>query len=429
MIKILATSDWHLGEYFHSSDRLQEQLHFLNWLKKEAATLQPDALLVAGDLFDNSNPSAAAQEAYYSFLSEITELCPDMTIVVIAGNHDSATRLTAPAALLKKHHIEVRGRVDRHWVPSDHKPGEGQWIFNTENLIIPIYTKTKEERAWIAALPYVRNSELGYDNSYPQSMRKLITQLMADANTRRKANEAVVMMAHFYATGAEIAKDSSENIIVGGLEQINVADMDICPTCLICGHIHKRQSIWNTSWAHYTGSPLSMSFAEKNNKHGIDLITIENGEMKGKPHFIEYTPQRQLIEIPEEGALPLEEVIKQIKLLPRKEKESPETMSYVAVKLYRKDIDLTSRKQIGDELGKRHAVFSKLQCIETAEEMQITGGQKQVETSLDDIYRRDPLDAITIGFFRENKMAMSDRQIQLVQTAIDEAKYMTETED
>ena len=87
MIKILATSDWHLGEYFHSSDRLKEQQHFLSWLKQKAATLQPDALLVAGDVFDNSNPSAAAQETYYNFLSEITEACPDMTIVVIAGNH------------------------------------------------------------------------------------------------------------------------------------------------------------------------------------------------------------------------------------------------------------------------------------------------------------------------------------------------------
>lgn len=429
MIKILATSDWHLGEYFHSSDRLKEQQHFLSWLKQEAATLQPDALLVAGDVFDNSNPSAAAQETYYNFLSEITEACPDMTIVVIAGNHDSATRLTAPAALLKKHHIEVRGRVDRQWIPSDNKPGEGQWIFNTENLIIPIYTKTKDERTWIAALPYVRNSELGYDNSYPQSMRKLITQLMTDANNRREANEAVIMMAHFYATGAEIANNSSENIIVGGLEQINVADMDTRPTCLICGHIHKRQAIWNTSWARYTGSPLSMSFAEKNNKHGIDLITIESGKMIDSPHFIEYTPQRRLIEIPEEGALPLEQVIRQIGQLPRKQQDSPETMSYVAVKLCREDIDLTSRKQISDELSKRHAIFSKLQCIEKMEVSQTADENKPTESSLDDIYQRNPLDAIIIGFIRENQIAISERQIQLAQTAINEAQNMNEEEE
>lgn len=429
MIKILATSDWHLGEYFHSSDRLKEQQHFLNWLKQQAATLQPDALLVAGDVFDNSNPSATAQETYYNFLSEITETCPDMTIVVIAGNHDSATRLTAPAALLKKHHIEVRGRVERTWMASADKPAEGCWVFNTDSLIIPVLSHSTGERAWIAALPYVRNSELGYDSSYPQNMRKLITQLMTSAHAKRKANEAVVMMAHFYATGADIAHNSSENIIVGGLEQVNVADMDLRPTCLICGHIHKRQPIWNTSWARYTGSPLSMSFAEKSNKHGVDLLTIENGEMTDSPQFIEYLPQRKLIEIPEQGTLPLEDVIREIEKLPRKDCDTPETMSYVAVKLKRQDIDLSSRKQIGEKLAKRHALFAKLQCIETIDIPLEAGTEKPAETSLEDIYQRNPLDAIIIGFIRENQTAINERQIQLAQTAIDEAKKMNEEEE
>ena len=99
---------------------------------------------------------------------------------------------------------------------------------------------------------------------------------MTDANNRREANRSCYYDGAFLRHCAKIANNSSENIIVGGLEQINVADMDTRPTCLICGHIHKRQAIWNTSWARYTGSPLSMSFAEKNNKHGIDLITIES---------------------------------------------------------------------------------------------------------------------------------------------------------
>ena len=68
-MKIISTSDWHLGNLFHGNDRLPEHRHFLNWLLDQITTRQPDALLVAGDIFDNGNPSAAAQHAYYEFLA------------------------------------------------------------------------------------------------------------------------------------------------------------------------------------------------------------------------------------------------------------------------------------------------------------------------------------------------------------------------
>ena len=76
-MKIIATSDWHLGNLFHGNDRLPEHKHFLKWLLEQIAEQNPDALLIAGDIFDNGNPSAAAQTVYYEFLADATQLCPN----------------------------------------------------------------------------------------------------------------------------------------------------------------------------------------------------------------------------------------------------------------------------------------------------------------------------------------------------------------
>lgn len=80
-MKIISTSDWHIGNLFHGNDRLPEHKHFLKWLLTQIEEQRPDALLVAGDVFDNSNPSAAAQSAYYEFLADATQACPHMQII------------------------------------------------------------------------------------------------------------------------------------------------------------------------------------------------------------------------------------------------------------------------------------------------------------------------------------------------------------
>ena len=90
---------------FHGNDRLPEHRHFLQWLQNQIETEKPDALLVAGDVFDNGNPSAASQSAYYEFLADVTQHCPHIQIVITAGNHDSASRLEAPRPLLSRYKV------------------------------------------------------------------------------------------------------------------------------------------------------------------------------------------------------------------------------------------------------------------------------------------------------------------------------------
>ena len=152
-MKLLTTSDWHLGNLFHGIDRLREHEHFLTWLLGQIEEQQPDALLIAGDVFDNGNPSAAAQSAYYEFLADATQQCPQMQVIITAGNHDSASRLEAPRPLLSRHQVEIRGNVHRSWVMGD---DGGNWQIEFDDLMIPINGKD-DDKAIVLAVPYLRS--------------------------------------------------------------------------------------------------------------------------------------------------------------------------------------------------------------------------------------------------------------------------------
>ena len=146
-MKILHTADWHLGNTFHGHSRLDEHRHFLKWLLQTLREKQPDALLVTGDVFDSANPSAAAEELLYDFLLRATLEVPGLQIVLTAGNHDSAGRLEAPAALLKTHNIYVRGTI--------HYTTKGEPDF--DYYLLPLADRQTGQASCVCmALPYLR---------------------------------------------------------------------------------------------------------------------------------------------------------------------------------------------------------------------------------------------------------------------------------
>ena len=110
-MKIIHTADWHIGQTFFGYDRFQEHQYFLDWLTDQITTQQIDVLLISGDIFDVANPSAQAQRQFYRFLRRVTEQNPGLQIILIAGNHDSASRLETPIPLLEEMNIQIRGTV------------------------------------------------------------------------------------------------------------------------------------------------------------------------------------------------------------------------------------------------------------------------------------------------------------------------------
>lgn len=405
-MKLLTTSDWHIGNLFHGNDRLEEHKHFLNWLIDKIDEERPDALLVAGDVFDNGNPSASAQSAYYAFIADATQLCPDMQIIITAGNHDSANRLEAPRALLTRHKVEIRGMVHRTWRQSD---DGGNWVIDFDDLMIPVYDHDGNQII-VLAVPYLR-SDVIQNVSYSQGVNAFLRELTNKAH-EKYPDKPLVMMAHMYAKGADIAsKDASEKIVIGGQEEVNMEGWADHPDYLTCGHIHKRQRIWSTDWARYTGSVLPMSFAEIDYKHGIDIVDIDSSG-KVSVQFLEYEPQHKLLILPEDDAAltpkKLQKLINE-KLDDRVDGKLDGDFVYLVLKIKLEKVSNDDIKELEDLIDKKNAVLCKIQKIIPAIDLSTISGNQQIH-SIEDILDRDPIDTLKEAFAVRNNKAMSEHQ-------------------
>ncbi|MEG1555537.1 MAG: exonuclease subunit SbcD, partial [Bacteroidales bacterium] len=162
-MKLLHTADWHLGQTFFEYDRKAEHARFLTWLRKLVRKEQIDVLLVAGDLFDSPNPSAESQKMYYRFLCDITTENPELQIIIIAGNHDSAARLESPNALLEMIHVTVRGTV-KHTDQGD---------IDFSHLVIPL-----RKGGYCLAVPYLRQGDYPDADTYAEGVKAMYENML-----------------------------------------------------------------------------------------------------------------------------------------------------------------------------------------------------------------------------------------------------------
>ena len=367
-------------------------------------------MLIAGDIFDNGNPSAAAQSAYYEFLADATETCPDMNVVIIAGNHDSASRLETPRALLTRHKVEIRGNIHRSWVANE---DGGNWVINYDDLMIPI-NGGDGSQAIVLTVPYLR-SDVVQNANYSEGVNTILRELTAKAREKYR-DSPLIMIAHMYAKGADIAKsDASEKIVIGGQEEVNMQGWDEHPDYFACGHIHKRQHIWNTDWAHYSGSVLPMSFAEKDYHHGVDMVTIENGT-KPQIEFLEYEPQHKLMFLPEaEEELTSKKLEKRInaELQNKTEDKLDDNFVYLVLKVTLEKVNNDAIKELEALIGTKNAGLCKIQKIIPELDITTISGSQHLQ-SIDDILNRDPLDTLKETFVVKNGKEMTDHQEKML---------------
>lgn len=414
-MKIFTTGDWHIGNMFHGNDRLDEHKHFFNWLLDRLKEYQPDALLVAGDVFDNGNPSNAAQATYYSFLADVHKIAPEMHIIITAGNHDSPSRLESPRELLSIMNMKVRGSIKRYWTNDDND--NPQRVTDYNDLIIPIRNNQNEE-VIILAVPYLRNDSVQGTN-YSDGVSKFLREL-TDRARELHPDKPIIMMAHMYAKGADIAtKDASEKIIIGGLEEVDMSNWENHPDYLTCGHIHKRQHIWGTEWARYTGSVLPMSFAEKDYSHGIDCITI-NDNNSISIEKLTYTPQHRLRILPEnEEALTFAKLKKLIdkELSAHNDEKFHETFDYVTLKVVANQVTNDQIKELEDLIQKKNAVLCKIQRINPNIDITTIVGNTQI-TSVDDILNRNPIETLKEAYLIKHGQEMNEEQTKMLNDLI-----------
>lgn len=349
MIRILHTADWHLGQTFFGYDRAEEHKAFLNWLTEEIRRKEIDALIIAGDIFDVSNPSAASQSIYYQFIYRVTAENPNLQIVIVAGNHDSAARLEAPLPLLQAMRTEVRGVV--------RKLEDG--VIDYDHLTVELKNRQGEVELLCMAVPFLRQGDYPAvqteGNQYAEGVRELYAQLLQKLWKRRKAEQSILAIGHLQATGSEIAeKDYSERTVIGGLECVSpdAFPEQIAYTAL--GHIHKAQRVSGRENVRYAGSPIPMSFAEKHYHHGVVMVTFDGGYAVDIER-IECPKLIPLVSVPNgEPALP-EVVLEALKELPASEKAP-----YLEVKVLLEEPEPMLRQEIEEVLADKNYRLARI---------------------------------------------------------------------
>ncbi len=397
-MKLLHTADWHLGQTFFEYDRKWEHAQFLTWLCKQVKVHEVDVLLIAGDIFDTQNPSAEAQRMYYAFLKDITDENPQLQIIIIAGNHDSAARLEAPNPLLESMNITVRGIVTR--------TSDGEIDF--QHLIIPL-----NKGGYCLAVPYLRQGDYPDAATYGEGVQTMYRSLYEQVKDKSKP---IIAMGHLQATGSEISQtDRAERTVIGGLECISPDAFDEGIAYTALGHLHRSQRVSGRETVRYAGAPLPMSFAEKNNRQGVVLVTITDTD-SARPsetaipsettvtseaamssdavriERLEFEAPVRLLSMPKEP-LPLPEVLAEIELLP--DGTADEASPILEMKVLITEPEPSLRIRI------EKALEGKAVRLARTEGIMIRQDNEQQIISYEELQRINPLDMATDIFKRK----------------------------
>ncbi|RJG23011.1 exonuclease SbcCD subunit D C-terminal domain-containing protein [Massilia cavernae] len=312
-MRLLHTSDWHLGQTLHNYERSYEHQRFLDWLLDTIVEEQADALLVAGDIFDTANPSAAAQKQLYRFLREARTRAPQLDIVVIAGNHDSPGRLEAPGPLLEAHGTSVIGHIVR----------DAQGQIDLERLLVPLHGKDGAVAAWVLAIPFLRpgdvpRAETPLDaepspDPYLAGIGMLYQQAFALARAKCAEGHAIVAMGHCHMVDGQASLDSERRIVIGGTEVLPAGIFDPAIAYAALGHLHLAQRVGQKEHLRYCGSPIPLSFAETGYRHQVLRVDLADGKAASVTPLM--VPRAvELLRIPSQPA-PLEQALAALEAL------------------------------------------------------------------------------------------------------------------
>lgn len=322
-MRLIHTSDWHLGHELNGFSRASEHAAFLAWLEETLAEREADALLVTGDIFDKQNPASEAQRQLFDFLGRVKRRLPRLAVVLIAGNHDSAGRLEAPGPILDPFGVHVIGSARRG---ADGDRG---------HLVLPLADRSGRVRAMIVAVPFLRPADLpappaDVDDPLVWGVGEVYRGAIAAARRRLAPGQALILTGHCYMTGGEVS-ELSERKILGGNQHALPASLfpdDVAYAAL--GHLHKPQCIGGRPHLRYAGAPLPLAVNERDYPHQVVLVTLAPGaaaatEAIPVPRAVPYW------RVPETGPAGPAAVLAQLRALPADADPGPERRPFLDV--------------------------------------------------------------------------------------------------
>jgi exonuclease SbcD len=352
-----------LGRKLYDRSRLAEQAQFLNWLLEIIKQNKVELLLVAGDIFDSAVPGAQAVDLYYQFLFNFYQQTR-ASAVIIAGNHDSATRLAAPREFLKMARIHVAGGVNEN---------------PAQNVVL---IANPPETVAVVALPYLPEGELTHisfesEVDSANRYREAIRRSYHDAIKSISPSISKILMGHFFLAGGQ-ASDSERIVQVGGSLPVSMEDFPADVKYIALGHLHQAQRFTRNEYpVIYSGSPLPYTFKEANYTKKVFCVDISDNQ----PTKIEEIPVptfRELVRI----------VGKYDEIMSiAEEKDWEGKLIEVQIQLDAPRIGLSDaiRKAFADKGGEVASVQAQLLSIETESTL---SAEEVTSQSPQDIFRR-----------------------------------------
>ncbi len=272
-MKILHTSDWHLGHSLYNHDRKEEQEDMLRQMVEIVKEHKPDLFLLAGDVYHTSQPSAAVLKQFVDALTLILNANPEMTIIATAGNHDSGTRHEIYSTPWKAQNVYTIGNLSRD---------------NITDHIISIPGK-----GYVLAIPYT------YERNIPDGFFQQLLDTVAEMNSE---NLPVIMTAHTTVNGCDFAgHDYTSESTIGGIDAIDIKQMGEGYDYLALGHIHHAQFVHTGKHnVRYSGTPIAVSFDE-NYPHTVSLVEIGSHGERPNVKEIDIHNIHPLVTLPTEG--------------------------------------------------------------------------------------------------------------------------------
>lgn len=276
MLTLLHTSDWHLGRRLYGKPRYDEFKQFLDWQLQTLREQKVDVLLIAGDIFDTTAPSNQAQNLYYDFLSQVCDTdCRH--VIIVAGNHDSASFLEAPKQLLKAFNIHIIGSMTD--TPTDE--------------VITLSDKAGQPELIVMAVPYLRDRDVrtvGHGERLDDKERKLAQGIkahyaqiadiaiaqQAQLKAKYKRSIPIVATGHLFTVGGQTMDgDGVRDLYVGSLGSIGAEIFHPQIDYVALGHLHIPQAVGGQPHIRYAGSPIAMGFGESRQQKQVHLLRFD----------------------------------------------------------------------------------------------------------------------------------------------------------
>ena len=384
MFKFIHTSDWHLGQNFYGYDRSEEHRDFLWQLAEIVHTHQPDALLVSGDIFNIAAPSNAAVNLYVEGMLDIHDACPEMAIIVIAGNHDSASRLDCDKLLWERNGINVLGSLAR----------DNEGCADLVRHLIPV-----KDKGIIAAVPFAYPSSfppVDNDTERANRQQRYFQGLLDRAQDINQNQLPIVLMAHLAVNNSDFT-GHDRNMT---MECVELDTLGTGYDYLALGHIHRPQQL--SERARYCGTPVPVSFDEQC-EHSVSIVEIDNHEAAPRIITQRIKNLNPLHTLPADAPVSFEEALELLQQFDADER------AYIRLNVQ------VDRFLPAGALERAALAVKDKQCrfCDIKRTVTATGSRGATQMTLEEFNQMTPIEVAQRYFMDKNKAAMSEAQQEM----------------